>query len=296
MDPRGSNGVMMFKNREFTRIEFWRELAPQMSVQSPVIADDTIKLSRKTLDSLSASMGKDGFLQLAPVLDMVEIALVRGAILALQKAGLPPVFIYMFDQPWALFHRLRPLVSHFLGVNYALLPNFWAWHIPTVEKSSGWPIHCDCNGQTRFENPTLGQTLMSLSVWIALTDATLDNGCMYVLPRTNERFYPAPIDTSTGIDSAHRLALPVAAGSVLAWTQDLYHWSGQVTARAECPRISLSLEFQNPAFEPLAHPLLDLSAPPAFLNRLSLVLRQFEKYKHMETALPVREGRLPGRR
>ena len=48
------------------------------------------------------------------------------------------------------------------------------------------------------------------------------------------------------------------------------------------PRSSLSFEFQNRVFEPLAEPLLDVKNPPDFETRLALINGQFEKYRHID--------------
>src|SRR5256885_1184270 len=76
-----------------------------------------------------------------------------------------------------------------------------------------------------------------LSVWIALTDASVESGCIYVLPRSHAS---AAIlngnwttDSVTLGDTVRVLsgarALPAAAGSALVWDFDLVHWSGART-------------------------------------------------------------------
>lgn len=238
------------------------------------------------LAAISKRFHEDGYLHLQPVFDADELGALRQGIVALGQAGLPPVFIYLYDQPFILFAKLRHLIGHFLGPRFALLPNFWAWNVPLQQGASGWPAHQDCQAQTRFPSGDGGDVLMSLSLWIPLTDATPDNGCMSVLPRSNERHYDLPLDDPSDIRAEHGVALPAKAGSVLGWPQDLYHWSNTVTENASKnalePRLSLSLEFQNPAFDPLVAPLLDVARPPSFETRLELVRQQFPKYQHME--------------
>ncbi len=267
-------------------IAFWRELAPEMTIEVLDSSAQPIAIDEKSLTEIGQRMTRDGFLQLPPVLAGHEVSAVCRAIERLQSVNLPPVYIYVYDQPWRLFQRLSPLLRHFLGHQYALLPNFWAWSIPLVDQAAGWPLHRDCDAQTRFDNPDFGQTLMSLSLWLPLSDATLENGCMYVLPKSRQERYPETIKSVDEIDDADRRALPAKAGSVLGWSQDLYHWSGSVTAQARNPRVSLSLEFQNTSFEALAEPLLDVGAPPQFSARLALIAQQFDKYRHMEMQKP----------
>lgn len=259
---------------------FWSTLSPELSApaQTASAAPAPLTIDPAALAAASASMDLDGYLQLAPVFTPTELRPVLDTLFKLQSVNLPPVFIYVYTQPWHIFQRLRPLISHFLGDHFSLLPNFWAWHIPAIQGASGWQRHRDYEGETRFESPDGGQSLMSLSLWLPLTDATSDNGCMHIHPRSWGKYQ----DTVTG------RALPAKAGSVLGWTQDLYHWSGDVQAGATSPRISLSLEFQNSAFAPMADQLLDIDAPPSFEERLALVRQQIPKYRHMtEPPSPV---------
>jgi hypothetical protein len=239
---------------ELHSVVFWQRLAPQLSINEHFEATLPIALPNYVLQYLSRSMEKDSYFYLPPLLDKSETDAIRDAILSLIKEGLPPVFVYIYDQPWALFDQLRPIMHLFLGAKFSLLPNFWAWHIPPVKGSSGWSAHTDCSATTRFESTDGGTTFMSMSLWVPLTDATMKNGCM-----------------------------ATKSGSVLGWSQDLYHWSRHVTSNSTTPRVSLSLEFQNPAFSPLRDPLLDIAQPPTFKERLALILSQFEKYKDMES-------------
>lgn len=98
-----------------------------------------------------------------------------------------------------------------------------------------------------------------ITVWIAMTDATTDNGCLQVIPGSHQRMLPHCPKTQTAIadghiDEARALPLPVAAGSVILlhpltphaslpngsdafrWSFDLrYNVTGQPTGRAHFP-------------------------------------------------------------
>ena len=257
----------------------WARINPHLSIggnSTPSAAD------LPALAEISRHLEEQGYLHLPPAFAEAAIRDLRQGLENLARHSLPPVCIYVYDQPWLLFAALRPLISHFLGDDFRLLPNFWAWHLSTEPGSSGWPPHRDCQAETRFPDGLGGQILMSLSLWVPLTDATIDNGCMHVLPRPMEARYDPPLDDPDRIDFSHGKALPAKAGSLLGWPQDLFHWSGRATGRARIPRMSLSLEFQNPAFEPLRAPLLEIDRPPPLATRLALIADQFERYRHME--------------
>lgn len=269
--------------------QYWRKIAPQLTpgrltadkANSPV---GEINFTDAQLMAISDQFHSEGILQLAPVFSAAEMRALKQAILSLEEEGLPPVFIYAYDEPWQLFNRLSPLIEYFLGANFRLLPNFWAWHIPATAGAAGWPPHRDCQAETRLDDGDGGEILMSLSLWIPLVDVSEDNSCMYVLPHRSGRHFPTSLRGPDDFDQSEGRALPAKAGSVLGWPQDVYHWSGTMSPQASAPRLSLSLEFQNAAFAPLAEPLLDVCAPPGLETRLTLIGKQFAKYRHMETS------------
>ena len=264
-------------------IAFWQRLAPHLSINEYLQATCPITISLDVLGELSRSMEKDSYFQLPPLLDKFEIDAIRDGIFSIINIKLPPIFIYIYDQPWALFEQLRPIIQLFLGDRFSLLPNFWAWYIPPIKGASGWSAHTDCSAETRFESIDGGTTLMSMSLWVPLTNATIENGCMAVLPRSREVLYKPTITDPKQISPIDTVDLPAESGSVLGWSQDLYHWSRHVTANTITPRVSLSLEFQNSVFTPLINPLIDIAHPPPFEERLSLIFSQFKKYNHMES-------------
>ncbi|MDJ0628165.1 MAG: phytanoyl-CoA dioxygenase family protein [Rhodobacter sp.] len=97
-----------------------------------------------------------------------------------------------------------------------------------------------------------------VTVWIAMTDATAENGCLQVLPRTPAMLPHCPkVQTAIAddfVDEAQAIPLPVAAGGVVIlhpmtphsslpnrtdgfrWSFDLrYNVTGQPTGRAHFP-------------------------------------------------------------
>jgi len=262
--------------------EFWKILAPALSIEGLSKTPEPLNFTDQQLTRIANGLRGNGYIYEYPLLPENIITPLHEGILALNMAGYPAVFIYLYDEAWHLFAKLSPLISYFLGDGFRLLPNFWAWNIPLNIGASGWPPHQDCQAETRFKINENEEILMSLSLWVPLSDATLDNGCMHVLPRPAEDSYDPPLTDPAHINMLDAKALPAAAGSVLGWPQDLFHWSGQVNNAATHPRISMSLEFQNPAFEPLGGPLLDINNPPSFDERLRMIKEQFPKYSHME--------------
>lgn len=261
-------------------LAYWKKINSHLNVSDSPNFSTPISMSRDRLDEISDTIHHDGYLHQTPLFESVDIKALRLGIENLVALGWPPAFIYVYDETWDLFHQLDGFLSHFLGEEFGLLPHFWAWHIDQEDEgeTKGWPPHLDYSGECAF----FDDYLISLSLWIPLTDATPENGCMSILPLSRQKQYEKPVTEVSDILLQDVRSLPAKAGSLLGWRQDLWHWSGRSSKYAKEPRISLSLEFQNRAFEPLSSPLFDLTNPPRPEQRVQLVCGQFQKYVHME--------------
>ena len=127
----------------------------------------------------------------------------------------------------------------------------------------------------------------SLTVWVALTNASPLNGCMYLLPANLDTDYHNFAERDSEVNVKGMRALPVSAGSILMWNQRVIHWGGTASPRAREPRISFAMEFQRADERPYNEPLLhfpDYLLP--FDMRLMLVAKQFMQYTHMYSISP----------
>jgi hypothetical protein len=252
----------------------WLEICPNLTIGQNFNAK-ALSYDARHLSQIASDLHTRGYLSLPAQFSTSELQPLIEGMNALKARNIAPVYIYMFDQPWFLFEKLRALLAYLLGDEYALLPNFWAWHLAAAGEA-GWPAHRDCDAQTVFD---IGgdKLLMSLSLWVPLSDVDEANGCMHVVEYNNENGAEGSGDMAT--------PLPAEAGSVLGWAQDVLHFGGIFSEDAKNPRLSLSFEFQNTAFEPLAVPLLSTKSPPKFEDRQQLLKDQFEKYRHIDPAL-----------
>ena len=106
-----------------------------------------------------------------------------------------------------------------------------------------------------------------LSCWIAVTDATVENGCLQVIPGSHRRDLIDHCQTGHDLGIPEKLLtvadatpLPMRAGSVLLFGQQLVHGSLDNTT-ADQVRISMDLRFQPPG-QPSGRPDF-----PSFLAR-----------------------------
>ncbi len=134
-----------------------------------------------------------------------------------------------------------------------------------------------------------------LSCWVAITDADEENGCMRVVPRSHRLplIEHCPIgqvgipDHLISLEDA--VNLPMRAGSVLVFGQNLVHASLDNTSRDRV-RISMDLRYQLPG-EPTGRPDF-----PGFLARSQRPARSGAPRPARLGGVVVRGARPPGRR
>ncbi len=273
---RGHRATLPGKMRDDP--QYWRELCLHLNIEEPqAVAAPALNIA--DISKATDDIRWRGYLNIPSVIPEDLICRLQSGLDELVSAGIEPVYIYLYDEAWQLFESLRPLLSAILGEDYRTLPNFWAWYLAD-NGEKGWPPHHDCSAETVFD---VGgdQIFMSFSLWVPLVDVEEANGCMYVIPRDQEQKLPVDHEFKRECLVPFSSPLPVSAGSVLGWPQDLIHWGGEYKDTSLPARKSLSFEFQNTAFDPLTEPLLDTGNPPNFETRLKLLDQQFEKYRHI---------------
>jgi hypothetical protein len=256
---------------------FWAELNPQLRLAGSA-PEPYFDVGEDLRQELLGDLLVDGYFQLPPCLPTELVGRLAEGVRNLHRAHIPPVFIFVYEELWDLTRGLAPLISTVLGPGFRALPDMWAWCIEPRGSERGWQPHRDRDFHTLEPNGLPG----SLSLWIPLTDATPLNGCIYCLPACRDPNYLLRRDEPEVPHPQDARALPAAAGSVLGWNQALLHWGGRASGRARVPRISVSMELQRGDRPPLATPLLDPQAPPAFERRLGLVGHQILQYPHMQ--------------
>jgi hypothetical protein len=154
------------------------------------------------------------------------------------RAGWPPVFAYVYDELWTLWQTV-PVVQILraaLGDCYKWIPHGWCHYVRPVRGASGWPPHIDGNLPNR------------ISIWIPLTDATLDNGCVYLVPKDmndagigerRELRYASNLQMRQLLQRG--MALPAPAGSLLGWEFRVLHWA----RRRSIPQIRGSVWYSS---------------------------------------------------
>jgi ectoine hydroxylase-related dioxygenase (phytanoyl-CoA dioxygenase family) len=118
----------------------------------------------------------------------------------------------------------------------------------------------------------------TFNLWIALTEATPLNGCMYIVPANFDPLYGTDVAQPKFPLQSIR-ALPVPAGSILGWNGRVWHWGGRSSTKATHPRISIAKEFQRGDVAPHEHPALDPFVRLSLSERLGLAGLHILKYR-----------------
>jgi len=271
---------------------YWRALAPDFPIQTHP-GDEKASAERGSAKALaerdaSRHLRDDGYFQIDAVLDDRILARLNRLVDVVTGAGWPAPFAWMYDEVWACVRlpELQTILTAALGDGYLHIPHLWVHEVPAVAGAAGWSPHFDGDGSSR------------VSVWLALTDATVDNGCMHVVPRSAlaasfhgdwppERMIPVR-DAVRALHASR--ALPVSAGAALGWTFDTLHWGGPsvATRDRQTARRAISLEFIARGETPDSYetPLIDPRGPlPSFAERLSIIARALATYEHFEPRL-----------
>ena len=254
---------------------FWRAVAPKLGVGAR-----TTMLPCVPGGDLVAQAGRqireDGYLRVPDLALGDELARLRDGIARVTAQGWPAVFVFLYDEPWLLFASMRPLLSALLGEDYHSLAGFWAWSLAPDHAARGWLPHRD-RGTPCVRADGMPEIM---TLWIAVTDATPENGCIYTLPASRDPNYRTDLALNEVAHWEDVRALPAPAGTVLGWTQQLLHWGGRSSRWAKQPRVSFSMEFQRADF-PLVNAPLDAEVP-TFEDRAQLIGRQIRNYAHMD--------------
>ena len=264
------------------RPEFWREQCPTLSITERLASwdRDVGTLSSTTRGLYQERMREEGYFQdhnaacarLAPAL--------AAAVRTCKRLELPPVFVFVFDEAWECLYSLHPMLSAMLGENYRVQPEFWAWHVDPQAGEAGNVPHRDRGYQCLAPDKSPN----SLTVWVPLTEAIPQNGCIYVLPANRDPVYGTENEHRLQIDLTQIRALPARPGEFIVWSQALLHWGAATSRFAPHPRISMGMDFQRGDLPDVEEPEL-LMAPfsnPGFDQRLRLIARQITRYQQVE--------------
>jgi hypothetical protein len=267
--------------------DYWRRLNPELSIDGIPERSaglDIDALATEEIEKQIEKLRSEGYFQTNPILSSPTIDKMRLCVERLRGERWPATFAFIYDQFWdvASVSSVAKIATGFLGAECGLKTVF-NFHVLPRKGASRWPPHKD---------------LSTLTVWIPLCDATVDNSCMYLIQKNPvsssgltdfwERRYVTHGELRVLLQATK--ALPAPAGSVVGWTTEVVHWASHPSDGAH-PRISMSLGFARPGdrLRP-GERLFSLPCRLSFSQRIRLVCKDAANYDGIERAHPIFEG------
>ena len=263
---------------------YWTGLAPGLTIGQPAPPQDAL-VDDECARMAAEHLRRDRYFKTDPVIGTDALVELNRAIDAVHAAGWPAVFALVYDSFWTCFRHpfISRLVSGHFGGDYRQIPHVWVHVVPARSGARGWMPHFDDVLRSR-----------RLTVWVALNEATVDNGCIHIIPPDSlpDSFRTTNFDSNVVMRDALRAmhatrALEAEAGALLGWEFDVFHWGGRAAA-PKAERRSISLEFlaAGEATYPNEIPLLDVTGSlPDFGLRLRVISIALESYAGREAAL-----------
>lgn len=228
------------------------------------------------------TMNDEGYFYVDSAFTAPAMRQMRTTIDRVRTAGWPAIFATVYEEFWSILRTppVTRLLKGMMGPEYRLIPHLWCHYVAATPGAHGWSPHVDGVEKTRA------------SIWIPFTDATLDNGCIYLIPESRlpaesaqqfrrKKRYTAD-ETCNWLQGMK--ALPAPAGSILGWNFGIVHW-GSVVGQGPNPRISAAYEFIATDATPTdsEQPLFDIQKGiPSFAQRLQMIVMALRAYRKFE--------------
>lgn len=267
-------------------IDRWRQLAPFASIGEPIVSGNHAKIAPQDAVREKTRLDEDGYFCLKRVFDRRRIDRMHDIVRAVRADGWPAAFAFVYDDFWSIARS--PAITAFLeaslGADFVQNTVVWAHWVPDSKGVAGWRPHDDYRG---------GDDTF-LSLWISLSDATVENGCMFLVPASRSREVTETIKAQDSLSNVlfrktlqDVVALPVPSGSLIGWRGDVIHWGGS-NSGSPVPRVSLALEFRSRDAKTIRfeRPLIDSRvALPPFRTRLFAITKALREYTSFEPLL-----------
>ena len=184
--------------------DYWRRICPQLSVGAGGAgagcgAVGPLELGEGDVAALRSLLEVEGYFLLQPDAmswqpGLME-SLARGVV-QLMQCGWPPAFLAMFDEAWALQAAIDAMMGQVTGGNRNNM-DFLAWYIDPGDGSAASPAaagfapHRDRQPRDIAASFKEGGEPKYLTCWLPFTDASPENSCLYVIPKSADPSYMA---------------------------------------------------------------------------------------------------------
>ncbi len=275
---------LLQRRQQIEDVNYWRRINPNSTISDFSLSElqSAQDLAKRELACYTNQLREEGYFQTPPVIPAAMLQEMLECIKVVRQHGFPVMFSLVYDPFYAAFSYFDSVLANILGHEYKLVPNFWVYYIDPSDAGKGFEPHRDAEYLD-----TIGADGMPtvLTLWIAVTDATPLNSCMYMLPKNRDPQYVQAIhDLKTGATQfalEDIRALPTKAGTLSCWDQYVFHWGSRSSKRAPAPRISYATYCQRGDISPVDNAIIDLRKGVDFETRLGLICKGMYRYSYL---------------
>src|SRR5208337_1873305 len=172
-------------------IDYWRRIDPTVSISEYPFRglENSQTVSPEVLESQAAWLREEGYFQTDPMVPAAMLREMAECIDVVRKAGFPPLFALVYDAFHVAFRHFHPIIKNIIGETYYIIPNYWVYYIEPSDAGKGFEPHRDAEYPDTIDASGMPTVI---TLWVAVTDATPLNSCMYLVPRTATPITPGP--------------------------------------------------------------------------------------------------------
>ena len=285
--PRASHGAMSDAADPFAEdCQYWRDLCPDLPITDGALSAEACRAQAAPPSDAARRLVEEGFFLASKAECAVPeelLAQVASAVERVVARGWPASFAMLYDAVWQASHIVAPLLAQ--PSRGLLVPNFdvLAWKVVASEGQSGFSPHRDRQPLDVASSFAADGTPKYATIWLALSAATPQNSCLYVVPRRSDPGYLAgdgpedPLRRALADKAAYQAirALPRCAGEAVVFSHRILHWGSAGDAGEAAPRLAISFAHSARDFEA---PYLTCEGAPAPRQRLALAAAQMLEY------------------
>ncbi|KAL7549764.1 hypothetical protein ACHAWF_013029 [Thalassiosira exigua] len=264
-------------------IEWWRETFPSHRFGSEELREALAQASRDRKEGEATGVDHNGrdrregaieslceqgfFIGEVPSPRIVALcAALADALAELERARLPPNFVFVFNEAWLLLdEHWSAAAADILGPDCIMEADMNVWALRSPEKGSAPYIGANFGASHRDQTYSACHsddgTPTSVNFWSPLnpSGATADNGAMRVLPVPYDEYFfspgdPVHMNTKVSLDGAPESAVDIlecSSGTACVWSPALVHWGGNCEANLDVePRASMAVTFRSKSAPP----------------------------------------------
>jgi len=268
---------------QWTSELFWKSKCDRLNI-SDTLSSMECGGNKTDESTRKKQLNRRGFCLVDEELPSGLIGKLRKGVEDLAKQNLPASCIILFDECWQLAQCSESILKGAGTVASHFHHDILAWYID----GAGFSPHRDRQPDDVKSSFSNEGDAKFVTHWIALTDATPTNSCLYMIPRQHD---PGYIDGDKEDEDAlqvalpdkyayqHIQAIPRESGQSVLFTHRVIHWGSAQDEGCKEARIALSFVQADPSFEkPYVNTKYFESMCPPFRIRLLLLCSQLLIY------------------